>query len=85
VTANELKDIQHQIKFDAPSMAACLGVPYHTFRNYIYGENEIPAKVERAALELVQINACYLAGVYDRVDARIAADGGVPNEARANQ
>jgi hypothetical protein len=67
VTAAELRDLQQRIKFDAPTMASCLGIPYQTFRNYIYGANAIPAGVERAALALE---------VFEReCDAARAADG----------
>lgn len=52
MTAAALQALQKRIRFDAPSMAACLGIPYQTYRNYRYGANAIPAHVERAALEL---------------------------------
>ena len=69
--AQDLKDLQQRIKFDAPSMASCLGVPYHTYRNYLYGENAIPANIERAALDLENINKNFIAGAPARIDERI--------------
>lgn len=71
MTHTQLKQIQQNIKFDAPSMALCLGIPYHTYRNYIYGANAIPESVERAALELEQINIQFSATMQERVAARI--------------
>lgn len=80
MTHTELKDLQDRIKFDAPSMAACLGVPYQTYRNYLYGVNAIPANIERAARELEQINAQFMAELPARVDAHLK-DGFCPNAA----
>lgn len=49
---SDLQALQKRIRFNAPSMAACLDIPYQTYRNYLYGANAIPASVERAALDL---------------------------------
>lgn len=64
MTHTDLQQIQERIKFDAPAMAACLGVPYDTYRHFYYGHTKIPANVERAALELEQINATFMADRY---------------------
>jgi hypothetical protein len=74
MNAVELKQLQYEIRFDAPSMACCLGVPYQTYRNYIYGINKIPPAVQRAALELEQINKTFMVEAVARIDARIAKD-----------
>ena len=60
MTAIGLRELQERIKFDAPSMAACLGVDYEQYRRYYYGHTEIPAKIERAALELEAINVVFM-------------------------
>jgi hypothetical protein len=82
MTAQELKQLQQRIKFDAPSMAICFGIPYHTYRNYLYGENAIPANIERAALELESINKNFIAEAPGRIDERINREFpyGVPSE-----
>lgn len=59
MTAQELKKIETDIKFDAESMAVCLGLTTHCYRKYIYEENPIPERVARAALELVQIQKTF--------------------------
>jgi len=74
MTNIELKQIQDRIKFDAPSMALCMGIPYQTYRNYLYGASSIPPQIERAALELEQINKQFLSAAPARIDARIASD-----------
>jgi hypothetical protein len=67
MTAAELRDLQQRIKFDAPTMAACLGIDYDQYRRYYYGRAVIPAGVARAALALE---------VFEReCDAARAADG----------
>ncbi len=53
--AKELREIQARIKFDAPSMALCLGLDYEQYRRYLYGAAVIPENVKRAALELEQV------------------------------
>lgn len=55
MTNLELQTIQRQIKFDAPSMAACLGISYDQYRRYYYGAVQIPESIERAVMELVAI------------------------------
>lgn len=57
MTAKELKDLMHRIKFNIPSLAQSLGekadsVPYETVRNYIYGVNAIPEHIATAAIAL---------------------------------
>jgi len=73
MTASELKEIQRAIKFDAPSMAISIGIPYHTYRNYYYGANAIPADVAHRIIEVKHINEAYLQerykpqGEYDKL------------------
>ena len=45
MTFLELQAIQKEIKFDCPSMAACLGIPYNSYKNYFYGINAIPEQI----------------------------------------
>lgn len=81
MTNTELKELQQRIKFDAPSMALCLGIPYHTYRNYYFGSNKIPANIERAARELEQINITFIeerykpGGEFDREIDRMHPNG----------
>lgn len=81
----ELKAIQEEISFDAPSMAACLGVSVRCYRNYLYGVNDIPPAIGRAALELRQINLTFIAEMPARIDARAAREhpNGIPSEVSA--
>lgn len=60
MTATELQELQERIKFDSPSMSACLGINYEQYRRYYYGHTEIPTTVERAALELETINVVFM-------------------------
>ncbi len=67
----ELQALQKRIKFDARSMAACIGIPYDTYRNYFYGYNQIPPNIGRKALEIEQINITFMQDLPERVDERI--------------
>ena len=71
MTSDELKKLQQEINLDATSMALCLGLTTHCYRKYLYGENQIPTKVERAVLELRQINETFFNEMDSRIDARI--------------
>lgn len=55
MTHTDLQQLQKRIKFDCRSMALCMGINYEQYRRYYYGHAVIPASVERAALELEQI------------------------------
>lgn len=77
MTSAQLRELQERIKFDAPSMAACLGLKLHCYRKYLYGENPIPEIVARHALELENINAIFINDLPKRVDA--AADKEFPH------
>jgi hypothetical protein len=55
MTNIELQQLQKRIKFDAPSMALCMGIDYEKYRRFYYGHTVIPVNIERAALELEQI------------------------------
>ena len=55
MTAQDLKDLQQRIKFDAPTMSIYLGISYDQCRKYLCGQTAIPSEVERAALELEQM------------------------------
>ena len=74
MTVFELRAIQKRINFDAPSMAACLGVDREQYRRYYYGHAAIPANIERAALELEQINITFSEGIGTRIDERLKRD-----------
>lgn len=69
LTATQLREIQDRIKFDAPSMASCLGLKLSCYRKYLYGENLIPEMVARHALELENINLLFMSDLPARVDA----------------
>jgi hypothetical protein len=70
-----LRDIQERIRFDAPSMAACLGITPRAYRNYLYDARQIPPHIARAALELEQINVTFMETLPSRVDQHIPPDG----------
>jgi hypothetical protein len=84
MTFQEIQDIQKRIKFDARSMAACLGIDYDQYRHYYYGHIKIPAGVARAAQEIENIekefdikrDADYCQFLQEKFPF------GVPNEAR---
>ena len=80
---SDLQAIQKRIRFNAPSMAACLGIPYQTYRNYLYGANAIPASVERAALALEAFEKeCDAKREAETEDLlRREYPGGIPSEA----
>jgi hypothetical protein len=59
MTVFELRNAQTRIKFDGPSMAACLGISHDQYRRYYYGHAEIPSQVARAVLELEQIQKTF--------------------------
>jgi transcriptional regulator with XRE-family HTH domain len=71
MTADNLKELRHNIKFDMRSMATCLGIPLSTYQRYEDGTAAVPDRIERAALELEQINVAFMADLPARVDARI--------------
>jgi len=77
----ELKEIRLKIKFDMDSFATCIGIPKSTYARYEDGSATVPERVERAALELEQINKTFIEGLPGRVDARIAKDfpKGIPS------
>lgn len=64
MTHTDLQQIQQRINFDGPAMALCLGISHDQYRHYFYGHSKIPASIERAALELEQINATFMAERY---------------------
>ena len=71
MTASDLQSIQKEIKFDCPSMAACLGIPYNTYKNYYYGVNEIPEQIAAKVSEIRRINLEFSATMPERIDAAI--------------
>lgn len=71
MTHHELQSIQKEIKFDAPSMSACLGIPYNTYKNYYFNCNVIPEQIARKVLEIRQINITFIEELPARVDERI--------------
>lgn len=85
MTNTELRTIQETIKFDAPSMAACLVITTRCYYNYLYGVNKIPSQIERAALELEQINRQFIVDATARIDTIAARQfpGGIMSEVEA--
>lgn len=71
MTKEELCALRHEIKFDVRSFAACLGVPASTLQRYLDGSAAVPERVERAALELRQINITFNEGFDARMDEAI--------------
>jgi hypothetical protein len=71
MTREELRNLRLRIKFDVRSMALCVGVPASTYQRYEDGSAAVPLQVERAALELEQINTTFIQGLPRRVDAAI--------------
>ena len=72
MTHLQLQEIQKEIKFDAPSMAAVLGIPYNSYKNYYYGINAIPEQIARKVLEIKQINITFMEELPARVDDRVS-------------
>ena len=72
MTHTELQSIQKEIKFDCPSMAAVLGMPYNTYKNYYYNCNAIPEQIARKVLEIKQINITFMEELPARVDDRVS-------------
>lgn len=71
MTDEDLREIQRKIKFNAPSMALCLGIKYRTYRNYYYGMNRIPEHIAVKVLDLEQKNNEFIAGIPARVDYHV--------------
>ena len=67
----QLKELRHIIGFSMSDIAVCLGIPKSTYQRYEDGSAGIPADVQRAALELKQINETFMAEAPARIDARI--------------
>ena len=57
----ELQRIQESTRFKTREIAECLGLDYEQYRRYYYGHSKIPDEVERAALELEQIDKKFFA------------------------
>lgn len=77
MNAEQLQNIQKSINFDGPSMAICMGIDYEQYRRYYYGHTAIPDNIERAAMELQQINHKFIADAPARIDANIEKYGGI--------
>lgn len=79
MTAADLRSLQERIKFDGPSLATCLGIPYEQFRRYKSGHTAIPEAVERRLKEIEQINITFMAELPQRVDRQLQKEfkGGV--------
>lgn len=71
MTNLDLQALQDRIKFDAVSMACCLGISHDQYRHYLYGHSKIPANIERAAMELEAVNTEFMSGLPKRVDERL--------------
>ena len=53
--SQDLKELQQRIKFDAITLAKCLGISHDQTRKYLCGQTTIPTEIERAALELEHV------------------------------
>lgn len=71
MTKEELRALRLEIKFDMRSFAACIGIPLSTYARYEDGSAAVPERVERAALELRQINITFNEGFDARMDEAI--------------
>ena len=71
MTTEELCNLRHEIKFDIRSFAACLGIPATTYQRYENRTAKVPERIERAALELRQINVTFIQQMPSRIDERI--------------
>ena len=69
MTATDLRNLRQKIGFSMSDIAACLGVPKSTYQRYEDGSSAVPANIERAAMELQQINDEFMAGLPGRVDS----------------
>lgn len=68
---NELRELRLRIKFDMRSMALCCGVALSTFQRYEDGTAAVPSHIERAALELEQINKQFDIESEARINAEV--------------
>lgn len=64
----ELRELRKRIKFDMRSMALCCGIPLSTYARYEDGSAKVPVAIERAALELEQINKQFMVNMNKRLD-----------------
>ena len=71
MTHLELQSIQKEIKFDAPSMAAVLGIPYNTYKNYYYNVNAIPEEIAAKVLVIRDRNIRHRDEAPARIEAAI--------------
>lgn len=78
MNSQELKAIQHETLMDSHSMALCLGISDRQYNAYLYGQTQIPDRIERAANELLNIGRQFRQTAIDRIDAGIKQ---VPNMA----
>jgi len=69
MTHQELKTLRKNVKFSMDDMALCIGVPKSTYQRYEDGTAAIPARIERAALEIQNINTEFIANLPARVDS----------------
>ena len=75
MTKEELRELRHFINFDMRSMSACVGVPLSTYQRYEDGTAAVPERIERAVLELEQINRQFMSrydpgGEFDQIISR---------------
>ena len=70
----ELQQIQKTIRFEAPSMAAALGIPYNHYRHMYYGHQTIPVVIAEKARELERIDRAWMAGFTQRLNSKIARE-----------
>ena len=71
MTAAELQHIQNAIRFDGKSMSLSLGITYDEYRHLRSGHAKITPAIERAVVELVQINQEFTLSAPARIDAGI--------------
>lgn len=82
MNSQELRAIQHETLMDSRSMALCMGISDRQYKAYLYGQTRIPDRIERAAIELLNIGRTFRLTAIDRIDAGIKQ---VPNLARMGE
>jgi transcriptional regulator with XRE-family HTH domain len=77
----ELKALRLELGYSIREMAALMDVPHSTYQCYESGSRQMPAGFIDRAREWRRIDMDYWAGLPQRVDERIAHDGGLVGEA----
>jgi hypothetical protein len=80
--SQELRQIREAVKFDLPSMAAVLGLPYTTYRNYEYGHRPVPDDVIAAARQFQKDDRTVMRDIRRMIEKNIDRQypQGIPSE-----